>query len=57
MFLATARALIDVQKGNLIFRINDEQITFDVFKDTKFPSSDNICFSIDVIDRFVDLSI
>ena len=26
-FLATARALVDVHKGNLILRINDEQVT------------------------------
>ena len=51
------RALIDVQKGNMILRINDEQITFDVYKDSKFPYKDNTCFSIDAIDCFVDMSI
>ena len=37
-FLATARALIDVHKGNLILRINDEQVTFNVYKDSQFTS-------------------
>ncbi|XP_016173036.1 uncharacterized protein LOC107615491 [Arachis ipaensis] len=32
LFLATAKALIDVEKGELILRIHDEQLTFHVFK-------------------------
>ncbi|RYR25992.1 hypothetical protein Ahy_B02g060072 [Arachis hypogaea] len=31
-FLATARALIDVEQGELILRIHDEHLTFHVFK-------------------------
>ncbi|XP_057739928.1 uncharacterized protein LOC130957043 [Arachis stenosperma] len=31
-FLATGRALIDVEQGELILRIHDEQLTFQVFK-------------------------
>ena len=56
-FLTMVRALIDVQKGNMILKINDEQITFDVYKDSKFLSRDDTCFYIDAIDRFVDMSI
>ena len=56
LFLAT-RALIDVHKGNLILRINDEQVTFNVYKDSQFTSRNNTCFSINAIDRFVDLSV
>ncbi|XP_016199748.1 uncharacterized protein LOC107640762 [Arachis ipaensis] len=33
-FLATARALIDVEQGELILRIHDEHLTFHVFKPT-----------------------
>ena len=51
------RALIDVQKGNTILKINDEEITFDVYKDSNFPFRDNTYFSIDAIDHFVDMSI
>ncbi|RYR62300.1 hypothetical protein Ahy_A04g019769 [Arachis hypogaea] len=32
-FLATVRALIDVEKGELILRIHDEQLSFNVFKE------------------------
>ncbi|RYR19903.1 hypothetical protein Ahy_B03g064829 [Arachis hypogaea] len=31
-FLATARALIDMERGELILRIHDEQLAFNVFK-------------------------
>ncbi|XP_016168639.2 uncharacterized protein LOC107611199 [Arachis ipaensis] len=31
-FLATTKALIDVEKGELILRIHDKQLTFHVFK-------------------------
>ncbi|XP_016199732.1 uncharacterized protein LOC107640746 [Arachis ipaensis] len=33
-FLATSRALIDVEQGELILRIHDEQLTFHAFKPT-----------------------
>ena len=56
-FLATARALIDVHKGNLILRINSEQITFNVYKDSQFTFRDNTYFFINAIDCFVDLSV
>ena len=56
-FLTMVRVLIDVQKGNMILKINDEQITFDVYKDSNFASRDDTCFFIDAIDRFVDMRI
>jgi len=31
-FLATARALIDIERGDLILRIHDEQLSFNIFK-------------------------
>ena len=36
-FLATGRTLIDVQKGELTMRVQDEQVTFNVFKAMKLP--------------------
>ena len=52
-----ARALIDVHKGNLILRINNEKVTFNVYKDSLFTSRDNTCFFINAIECFVDLSV
>ena len=48
-FLATGRALIDVQKCELTIRVQDEQVTFNVFKEIKFSNDDNVgdCFRID----------
>ena len=36
-FLATGRTLIDVQDGKLTFRLNDEEVTFDIYKTLKHP--------------------
>ena len=53
-FLTTRRAMIDVQQGNLILKINDEHVTFNVFKSMKYSSSADTYFKIDVINQFVD---
>ncbi|KAL2476014.1 Uncharacterized protein Adt_36750 [Abeliophyllum distichum] len=50
-FLATGRTVIDVQKGELMLKVNDEHITFNVFKAIKFPSSPDPCFKIDATDQ------
>ena len=52
-FLATGRSLVDVQQGKMVLRINDEHVTFNVFK-AIFPSSSDTCFRIDSIDSMVD---
>ena len=38
----------------MVLRINDEYVTFNVFKAMKFPSSFDTCFRIDAIDNVVD---
>ncbi|KAL2492490.1 Uncharacterized protein Adt_28118 [Abeliophyllum distichum] len=50
-FLATGWAIIDVQKGELMLKVNDEHITFNVFKAIKFPNSPESCFEIDATDQ------
>ncbi|XP_057760665.1 uncharacterized protein LOC130981042 [Arachis stenosperma] len=40
-FLATARALIDVEQGELILRIHDEQLTFNVFMHSQETYQEN----------------
>ncbi|XP_052119040.1 uncharacterized protein LOC107494396 [Arachis duranensis] len=40
-FLATARALIDVEQGELILRIHDEQLIFHVFKPASDPEPES----------------
>ncbi|XP_061366624.1 uncharacterized protein LOC133309812 [Gastrolobium bilobum] len=52
-FLATARVLIDVEQGELLFRVNGEQFTVNVFEAMKCPEEKGDCFQIDVIDKAV----
>ncbi|KAJ9535713.1 hypothetical protein OSB04_un001134 [Centaurea solstitialis] len=46
-FLATGRALIDVEGGKLTLRVGDETAEFDVFKATKNQSEHGMCYRID----------
>ena len=45
-FLATGRALIDMQKGELKLRVQDDKITFHVFRPMKltddYPNKDTL---------------
>ena len=52
-FLAMGRTLIDVHQLKLILRVQDEQVTFDVFEAMKFTSDIDACFAISVLDRVV----
>lgn len=42
-FLATGRALIDVQEGELTIRVNDQQVKFNVFNALKYPNKLELC--------------
>ncbi|XP_073031172.1 uncharacterized protein [Primulina eburnea] len=55
-FLATGRALIDVQKGELVLRLNDEKVTFNVFHSMKYLGSSD-CYRIDAIDDIFECSV
>lgn len=37
LFLAIGRALINVQDGKLTFTVNDEEVTFNIYKSLKHP--------------------
>ncbi|PIM97903.1 DNA-directed DNA polymerase [Handroanthus impetiginosus] len=50
-FLATGRTLINVQKGELTMRVQDLQITFNVFKAMKFPNESDECFAVSLFDN------
>ena len=52
-FLATGRALIDVQKGELRLRVQEEQVTFSVFITIKHPHDNGSCFKVDVMEAIV----
>ncbi|XP_070009525.1 uncharacterized protein [Nicotiana sylvestris] len=53
-FLATRRALINCEIGELKMRLNDEEITFNVQKSMRRPSEFANCSLIDAVDVIVE---
>ena len=49
-FLAMGKALIDVHKGELKLRVQDDEVTFDVFNALKYPTASDCCFRVDMIE-------
>ncbi|KAH9657530.1 hypothetical protein KPL70_023117 [Citrus sinensis] len=52
-FLATGKTLIDVQKGDLTMRVNDQQVTFNVLEAMKNPDEVECCNFLSVVDFVV----
>ena len=52
-FLATGRAMIDVQKGELRLRVQEEEVKFNVFNAIKNPRDTNSCFLVDMLEAIV----
>ncbi|KAF7802238.1 uncharacterized protein G2W53_041349 [Senna tora] len=55
-FLATGRTIIDVQKGELTMRVQDQEVKFNVFKAMKLPGETEECFHVNVVNYVVDCS-
>ncbi|XP_049406250.1 uncharacterized protein LOC125869888 [Solanum stenotomum] len=53
-FLATGRALVDVESGKLKFRVNNDEVTFNICKSMKQPSNIHVVSTEDVIDDEVE---
>ena len=49
-FLATGKALIDVEKGELTLRVNGEEVTYNVSSAMKF--TDDRCYAISSVENF-----
>ena len=52
-FLAIGRAMIDVQKGELKLRVQDDEVRFSVFNAVRHPAERDACFMIDVVEAIV----
>ena len=52
-FLAKGKAMIDVQKGELRLRVQEEEVTFNVFNAIKHPHDDDSCFRVDALEAIV----
>ncbi|KAL4275584.1 hypothetical protein AHAS_Ahas20G0121800 [Arachis hypogaea] len=50
LFLATGRALIDVEVGELVLRVHNEQLVFHVFKDVHSTGEEERCMQAELID-------
>ena len=53
-FLATGRALIDVEMGELMLRFHNEQVVFNIFEAMKHRDENPKCYRIDVVEEIVE---
>ena len=52
-FLGTGEALIDVQKGELKLRVQEDEVTFNVFKAMRHPTESDACFLVETVEAIV----
>ena len=52
-FLATGRLMIDVQKGELKLRVQDDEVRFSVLNAVRHPAESDACFMIEAIEVIV----
>ena len=52
-FLATGRAMIDVQKGELKLRVSDDEVRFSVFNVVRHPAESDAYFMIEAVEAIV----
>ncbi|XP_038973113.1 uncharacterized protein LOC120105094 [Phoenix dactylifera] len=50
-FLATAGAIIDIKNGRLTLKVGEEEVEFNLFEATKYPSFTDHVFRVDVVDE------
>lgn len=56
-FLGTRRVVIDVRKGELILRLNEAQIVFNMFNNDTLSPKVNYCLKFDVLNTYVGGSV
>ena len=52
-FLTTGRAIIDVQRGELKLRVQDDEVKFNVFEAVRHPAESDTCFMIETVEAIV----
>ena len=52
-FLATSRAMIDVQRGELKLRVQEEKVKFNVFEAVRHPAESDTCFMAEIVEAIV----
>ena len=53
LFLATGRAMIDVQRGELELRVQDDEVKFNVFKAVRHLEESDTCFMTETVESIV----
>ena len=56
-FLAMGRAMIDVKKGELRWRVQEQEVTFNVFKAIKHPHDNDSFFRVDVLEAIASIQL
>ena len=54
-FLATGRAMIDVQSGELKLRVQNDKVKFNVFEVVRHSAESDTCFMIETIEVIVSI--
>ena len=52
-FLATGRAMIDVQMGELKLRVQEDEVKFNVFEAMRHPTESDTCFIVETVEAIV----
>ena len=52
-YLATGRAMIDVQRGEFKLRVQDDEVMFNVFEAMRHPTKSDTCFMIETVETIV----
>ena len=52
-FLTTGRAMMDVKKGELKLRVQDDVVGFSVFNAMRHPAESDACFMIEAVEAIV----
>ena len=52
-FLATGRAMIDVQRGELKLRVQEDEVKFKVFEAVRHPEKSDTCFMEEIVEAIV----
>ena len=52
-FVATGRVMIDVQRGELKLRVQDDEVKFNVFEAMRHPVESDTCFMIETVEAIV----
>ena len=52
-FLATSRAMIDVQRGELKLRVQEDEVKFNVFEAVRHPAESDTCFMAEIVEAIV----